>query len=209
MTALLQPELPPLDELSARRLTDQIRGTLAVAYELLGDAWAGRAWIPLGYASWDEYCAAEFADARRIKLPVAQRRELVAGYRGRGMSERAISTGLGVSAGTVHSDVVAVDMQAAEVVSLDGRRRPSKTREASRDASPAVSAPAAATVADRTVQLVAATGTRGMTVKELCKKARVHHGQASGALSRLHRQGRIVRTVDYRDGCAAYVVHPE
>jgi hypothetical protein len=206
MSAVLQPEVAPLDELTARRLTDKIRGTLAVAYELLGEAWAGRAWIPLGYASWDEYCAAEFSDARHVRLPVAQRRELVAAYRGRGMSERAISSGLGVSAGTVHSDVVAIDMQGAEVVSLDGRRRPSKTRDASRDASVAVSTPAAVTVADRTVQLVAATGARGMTVKELCRKAKVHHGQASGALSRLHRQGRIVRTTDYRDGCASYVV---
>ena len=208
MTALLQPELPALDQLAARRLTDKIRGTLAVAYELLGDAWAGRAWIPLGYASWDEYCAAEFADARQIRLPVAQRRELVASYRGRGMSERAISTGLGVSAGTVHSDVVALDMQPAEVVSLDGRRRPSRSRLASRDASaPAVPAPTL-TVADRTVQIVAGTGTRGVTVKELCRKAKVHHGQASGVLSRLHRQRRIVRTTEYRDGCAVYVVDP-
>ena len=208
MTAQLQPELPPLDELTARRLTDKIRGTLAVAYELLGDAWAGRAWIALGYASWEEYCAAEFADARQVRLPVAQRRELVATYRGRGMSERAISTGLGVSAGTVHSDVVALDLAPAAVVSLDGRRRPSSTREASRDATlPAVVAPTL-TVADRTVQLVAGTGDRGLTVKELCRKTKVHHGQASGALSRLHRQGRIVRTTTYRDGCAAYIVLP-
>lgn len=205
MTALVQPELPALDELAARRLTEQIRGTLAVAYELLGDAWAGRAWVAMGYPSWEEYCAAEFSDARRVRLPVAQRRELVAGYRGRGMSERAISTGLGVSAGTVHADVVALDLRPADIVSLDGRRRPSTTRDASRDASVAVTQVAPLTVADRTVQLIAATGTRGLTVKELCRKAKVHHGQASGVLSRLHRQGRVVRTTDYRDGCAAYV----
>jgi len=50
-------------------------------------------------------------------------------------------------------------------------------------------------------------GRDGYTWRELAATLGWHHGQASGALSTLHKEGRIVRLTEKRDRCRVYV-HP-
>lgn len=49
-------------------------------------------------------------------------------------------------------------------------------------------------------------GEEGITWRELSAITGWHHGQASGALSNLHRTGYITRLADRRDRCGIYVV---
>lgn len=53
---------------------------------------------------------------------------------------------------------------------------------------------------------VSRAGIAGITWRELSQKCKVHHGQASSALSNLHRSGSIMRLQEKRDGCGIYVV---
>jgi DNA-binding MarR family transcriptional regulator len=46
----------------------------------------------------------------------------------------------------------------------------------------------------------------GLTVKDLREITRWHHGQASSALSVLHKEGKIARLKARRDRCAIYVL---
>ena len=55
-------------------------------------------------------------------------------------------------------------------------------------------------------RMVARAGTRGITWKELGRELGLHHGQASGALSNLHRSDLIVRLIDRRERCGVYVL---
>lgn len=123
---------PHMSATSARRLTDEIRDTLTVAYDKLVEAWHGRADLALGYESWDAYCGAEFTEARMLRPTPEQRREIVAVMRGEGMSTRAIGSALGVGNKTVHRDLdeatVSDDTEeqtgTEPVIGLDGRERP-------------------------------------------------------------------------------------
>lgn len=101
---------PHMSAASARRLTDEIRATLTVAYDKLVEAWHGRADLALGYESWDAYCGAEFTEARMLRPTPEQRREIVAVMRGEGMSTRAIGSAIGV-----HHDTVAEDVKKSAV----------------------------------------------------------------------------------------------
>lgn len=49
-------------------------------------------------------------------------------------------------------------------------------------------------------------GAYGVTVKDLRESLPLHHGQASGALSNLHKDGRIARLAETRDRCKVYVL---
>ena len=60
-------------------------------------------------------------------------------------------------------------------------------------------------LSDKTEIAVYESGVRGMTWVELSERLGIHHGQASGALSRLHRVGRIRRLTERRDRCKIYV----
>lgn len=191
----------PLNVARARRLTKQLRETLTLALDLLVEVFEGRAWEALGHPTWEAYCAAELPELAELALPLEQRQSAVATLRGRGLSLRAIGAPLGLSPQTVQRDLKAAGVQLATVTSLDGRQRPAAVA-----ARPSTPAPAKTSL-DRVVDLVAAAGPDGLTVREVLKKARNwHHGQASGALSRAHAQGRLVRTTSYRTGCAAYVI---
>jgi hypothetical protein len=46
----------------------------------------------------------------------------------------------------------------------------------------------------------------GLTWKEYAEMARLHHGQASGVLSVLHKAGRIARLDEVRNRCKVYVL---
>ena len=88
----------------ARDVTDRIRTALGVTWELVIEAWTGRAWAALGYGTWDSYIAAEFGSAR-LRLPAEDRREVIVSLRDAGMSQRAIAAATGVGKGTIHRDL--------------------------------------------------------------------------------------------------------
>lgn len=90
-------------EATARALTDQLRQSLTVAWDLLVEAYQRRAWAALGYQSWDAYTDAELGETR-LRLPREQRREVVASMTEAGMSTRAIGSALGVSREQVRRD---------------------------------------------------------------------------------------------------------
>lgn len=59
----------------------------------------------------------------------------------------------------------------------------------------------------KVLAILGARGSVGATWREIARDTGWHHGQASGALSVLHKQGRIVRlAVVRRERCAAYVL---
>lgn len=190
----------------ARALTARIRGHLEAATVDLIAAWRGRVWLPLGHPTWDAYLEAEFGDLLRIQLAAPVRRERVVAMRLEGMSARAIAPALGVKKSTVASDLAHPDVvdrvQLAQIVSLDGRRRPSATPAIGGVTEPAASAP---TSVDRAVAAVARAGADGLTVHEAERRLRWRQGQTSCALSRAEKRGRLVRTGRFRDGCAVYV----
>ena len=97
-------EVPPLDAQAARDLTEQIATGVGVVWQLVKQAYNGRAWVALGYRSWDEYANAEFGTTH-IRLPREERAEVVASLRDAGLSIRAIASATGSSVGTVASDI--------------------------------------------------------------------------------------------------------
>lgn len=128
-----------LSEDEARDLTDQIASDLTGVWELIKQAYIGRAWNALYYSSWDEYCREEFG-ASRLRLPSEERREVVGSLRDAGLSIRAIAAATGTSSGTVHSDLSAgvqnrtpADQKGAPVTGTDGKTYPSKSTTTDRD----------------------------------------------------------------------------
>lgn len=96
-----------LSATAARELTDQIKVAVEATWHLIIDAYRGRAWSALGYASWDDYCTREFG-ASRLRLPREERQEVVASLRESGLSVRAIAAATGGSVGTVHAALAGV-----------------------------------------------------------------------------------------------------
>lgn len=60
---------------------------------------------------------------------------------------------------------------------------------------------------DRVLMFVEARGSWGVTVKDVREGMNLHHGQASSALSNLHRIGALARLTQVRDRCHVYVVN--
>lgn len=117
---------PDLDLTSteARNLTDRIKTALGVTWELVRQAYQQRAWIALGYASWDDYCGAEFG-ASRLRLPREERQEVVASLRESGLSIRAIASATGTGYGTVSRSLADDPNGSPErQPALDGRTYP-------------------------------------------------------------------------------------
>jgi len=67
------------------------------------DAFTNRVWIPLGYDTWDEYCAVE-VDTAAVHIPRDLRIEIVGQMSTAGMSTRAIGAAVGVDHATVLND---------------------------------------------------------------------------------------------------------
>lgn len=112
----------------ARRLTDDIKSAVAFAWGLVEKAYFRRAWEPLGYSSWDDYCEHEFGTSH-LRLPREERSEVVGSLRDAGLSMRAIAAGTGLSVGTVHRELTAgVQSGTPEttVTGVDGKTYPSK-----------------------------------------------------------------------------------
>jgi hypothetical protein len=59
---------------------------------------------------------------------------------------------------------------------------------------------------DQVLQAVRDTGPAGVTSPEVEQAMGIHHGTASGALSRLNRDGRIARLLTKRDSSSVYVM---
>jgi len=89
-----------LDPAAARTLTDRIKVALEATWQMVIEAYQGRAWVALGYSSWDDYCTREFGTAR-LRLPREERDETVASLRDAGLSVRAIAAATGLGRGTV------------------------------------------------------------------------------------------------------------
>lgn len=74
--------------------------------DLVGLAYRHRAWISLGYESWEELTRAEFSQARFFDS-IAARRARVQALIAEGLSTRAIGDVLGISKNTAHRDALA------------------------------------------------------------------------------------------------------
>jgi hypothetical protein len=157
-----------LDQLAAvraRRRVGAIRDALAVADDLLAQSFADRDWEALGHPDWATYCATELPELRHLKLRAEPRRARVAALLAAGApSVRDLAAATGAAVGTIHGDLA--------------RLRPA-----------APSAPVSKVA--RTLELVAAAGAAGLTVEQLRRATRWHHGQASAVLHRLAAAGRV------------------
>lgn len=114
-----------------------IRGAVEVGGEWISKALNGRAWIALGYQSWDAMCDERLAG---IRLTIPLRREAVTVLRSQGHSTRAIASGLGVDHSTVVRDVKsggASAPPAAPVTGLDGKTYTPSTRPPAPASTPA------------------------------------------------------------------------
>lgn len=196
----------PLDVARARKLTRKLREALTVAVDLLTEVFDGRAWEPLGYATWDAYCAAELPELAQLQLVGEERQKLLAELRGRGMSLRAIAAPFGLSPQTVQRDLKAAGVQLATVTSLDGRQRPASAPVGDVEAT---ARPRLTNVA-RAVLYVQEAGEAGRTVHDVTKRLRLNQCAVSALLSRLAADGRLVyrqpakrgQTGTYAVGCS-------
>jgi|SRR5690625_99057 len=84
----------------ARSLTDKIRAGLEGIYQLIIEAYRGKAWTALGYGTWDEYIHREFGN-QPLRPPLENREEVVQSLRSSGMSTRAIASATELSPRTV------------------------------------------------------------------------------------------------------------
>jgi predicted Rossmann fold nucleotide-binding protein DprA/Smf involved in DNA uptake len=182
-----------LDVARARRITKQLRESLQLSVALLREAFEGQAWRVLGHASWEDYCDAELPELATLRLPLAERREVVAGLAAGGASLRAIAKPLGLAPNTVRADLAAAGVVRDTVTSRDGRVRPAAA------AAPSRRAPRVPTT-DRLVAVVAAAGPDGLTVREVCQRARLPREEVSPALTRLAAAGRIAHVAPARRG---------
>lgn len=124
---------------SAAALTEAIRGATTRVLDALADverdvqrAYDGRAWIALGYESWEVYCSTEFSGAR-LWTSVEERHARTLKLRDAGLSQRAIAAVLGVDQKTVHNDLRLSTEDDSSVDSrlngVDGRERPARRLE--------------------------------------------------------------------------------
>ncbi|WP_155726962.1 hypothetical protein [Mycobacterium avium] len=109
----------PLDARGAREVTDRIRTATQYLWTLVVTAYQRRAWLALGYKSWDAYCDKEFGDLR-LKLPRESRREIMLNLRDNGLSLRAISSVTGYDKHTVSRDLKGTP--ARPVTGCNGKR---------------------------------------------------------------------------------------
>jgi hypothetical protein len=172
------PMLLALDVERARAATDRLRLTLTDAHEQLIELYRMRAHEALGYgrrlAGWTAYLATEFGELLHV-VPSA---EQLAAMVDAGMTQREAAAPFRVSLGTVNA-------------ALQQHRKISCS-----PAGAAAPAPEILSKVDRVLELVAAAGPGGLTVEQLRRKTRWHHGSASAVLARLAASGRIT----YRPG---------
>lgn len=108
----------------AEQITSRIRQWAnAFPVEDVVRAFRGRIWVALAYDSWAEWCECELGG---LKLPVPQRREIVAELASAGMSNRAIADAVDVDHKTVGNDLSATGENSPvdrKSLGADGRER--------------------------------------------------------------------------------------
>jgi hypothetical protein len=188
-----------LSRYAARRLTDAIRGKLEDAARGLIRAWQGAAHEALGYGEgaegWQAYVDAEFGDLRLLSLPAEARDELMRSMTDAGFTRRQVAKGTGSSVGAVSHAVKGRPVKPVE--HLDEHRDSPQ---------PVAEPPAGISKRARALQLVAEQGERGLTALELAEVTGWTGGSASGTMSDLKRQGRVVAVAVFRRGFAAHVI---
>ena len=92
----------------ARKLTDEIRADAEALWDKIATAYTRRAWVALGYSSWDKYCIREFGSSR-LRLPREERPQMVASLRQSGLSIRAIASATGVNRETIRQEIASGD----------------------------------------------------------------------------------------------------
>lgn len=125
-----------LEEVHVR--LDRVKSGVERIWDDMVALYQGRAWIALGYPSWDALCDTELGGAR-IALPRQQRQEIVCDLRQSGMSNRAIASAVGVAYGTIRNDLAATEQNCSVdppslITGVDGRTR---TATPTRPAEPA------------------------------------------------------------------------
>lgn len=100
----LNPVVQDITADQARHLTDRIKVAVEGTWQLVVEAYQARAWVALGYSTWDDYCTREFGTSR-LRLPRETRREEIGSLREAGLSLRAIETATGVSKKTIIRDL--------------------------------------------------------------------------------------------------------
>jgi hypothetical protein len=117
---------------SAEQVTVQIRTVLDRGWDYIALAYKGRAFVALGYPTWDAYVDARFGDFR-IAVPREHRQQAVAALAGVRMSVRAIASLLGVGVGTVHREMMSLPgvpdgtpdgQDQSSTLGLDGKQYP-------------------------------------------------------------------------------------
>ncbi|WP_156748678.1 helix-turn-helix domain-containing protein [Mycobacterium sp. E3198] len=118
-----------MDKRDAEAITARIKSKMGDLMAEVAKAYIGRAWVALGYESWDDYIKGEFHHAPLV-LPREERRAVVALLRGQGMSTRAIGAATGVHHDTVSSDLRGVGNptpdEAPPVIGQDGKPYPAQ-----------------------------------------------------------------------------------
>jgi hypothetical protein len=184
-----------LSRVGAERLTAEIHADLTSAIGKLQAAREGHAHTALGYTHWHEYLIDRFGDLREFRLPVGERRAIVASMCDAGASVSDIVKAIGFSRGAIQADRVALKISDAQprgqVVPIR-EEQPNPYEGMGRKA--------------EALARVAAQGARGLTSTELDLETSWPMGSATGALSKLDRRGLVVRTEQRRGNRAAYVL---
>ena len=207
-----------LTKAGAQRTVDRIRRQLRTLDEDVARLYHGGAAELLGYgtgaAGWDALTVDLFADVTMLRPTPAARLERVLAMRQQEMPTRAIGAALGVSAGTVVSDLRQLEERGENlpdnVVSLDGARR--SARGDRKDPEPEVIQPPPLPADLELTELMLAALTRvraqsdrGMTCEELEQETGWGHGRASSLLYRLERAGLVIRRGLFRGPHGAYL----
>jgi hypothetical protein len=200
MSAVASHQTSQLEVARIRRTIAELRGHLGAAVELLGELYEARAWVALGLPSWEALCAQELPELGEL-LSAAERRAVVVELRRGGASLRAAAAPVAVSAATAKTWCDAAGVQPEQVRSLDGAMRPgslpSETPHKAR-----------LTNVARAVLAVRGAGEEGLTVHDLTRKLRLHHGATSALLSRLAADGRLTYVAPAKRGQTGRYLHP-
>jgi hypothetical protein len=123
-------EPPPFTQDEAQRWKANFEAVTERWVELRIEGFQRRAWLALGYDSWEDLC-----DSLELpRLERDDRRAAVGAMRAAGMSTRAIGAAVGASDGTVRNDLNATAQdyaveQPEKVTGLDGKDRPATRPE--------------------------------------------------------------------------------
>jgi hypothetical protein len=179
----------PLDLARIRRRIREVRRTLAQARDelvaLYDELQPTKGWTKLGYASWEDLCAAELPELKQM-MTVGEKKALVIELRrDHHWSLRAAAAPAGVSPPTAKTWIDDAGIKVDKVRSRDGSMRPASSSVAKPDT------PRLTNVA-RAILIVRGAEAAGVTVHELAKRLRLNQCAASALLSRLAADGRLV-----------------